>query len=143
MSIVRIPCTWSGQKAHFSRPGKKIRRCLIKDIVFKDGQIAVQVYFQLNHCKKKCLVSPISIAALQLDWMEALVCSDSDDNDDDDTGGFSVSAWSEPLPTFDISDENRKLIPSQLRMAFKWVAEETNNHLEYRFRKEPAEKKTQ
>ncbi len=136
---VSIPCSWSNRFAHITRPGKKIKRCQIKELVFHDNQIALKVYIQVNGVKKKVLESPISIASLQVHWLDGIVCSDDDEDQEGKEvkeskatkEGFSVPVLIEPLPKFEVLD--RTCIPMHLLAPLDWITAQTNNFLTYRF----------
>lgn len=120
-----IRCSWTDYVAHIPRNDRKIKRCKIVGFDHQSLHFAcLRVkYCENNKCKQK-LVSPISIAAIQLLWWASLAASEDDEKEDSTT----VTTFLPPLETSDL-----QLVSSSIREQFAFCLYQTNLLLNYRF----------
>jgi hypothetical protein len=62
--------------------GESYRKGIIKELTFRDGCIAVSVLVKVENKTKKRYVSPITIMALQMAWLENGFVSDEEEEDE-------------------------------------------------------------
>ncbi len=124
---IRIAHSWEGYLGHLTRPGKKVKRCVIGKLDIKDDQIVgVSVEFQEKGVRKKKLVSPLLLATLEFAWWDSVVCSDSDE--DDTTYNFTVGVPTRKLPDWDIPNL-QSIVSSSKLDAITWHMEQINQIL--------------
>ncbi len=144
-----IRCSWTDYYAHLSRPNRKIKRCKILGFDRKGENLAcVNVRYSENGKSKQKLVSPISLAAIQLLWSDGLAVSDNEEDQKwvNLVGDSSLNSSSSSLnctPSLndlkdvkvlpDLTTPDFDLIPSHLKPQFAFTISQTNNILAYRF----------
>lgn len=123
----RIAHSWEGYLGHLTRPGKKIKRCIIGKLDIKDDQIVgISVSFQEKGIERKKLVSPMLLATLDFAWWDNSICSDSDE--DDATHAYLIHPPTKRLPEWDIPNLNLLVSPSKCN-AIKWHMSQVNEIL--------------
>lgn len=126
--------SWYNKYAHVFRNNGKIVRGQIKDLIFDEHTILLKVVFNDKNQQKNKHVSPITIATLQVLWLNVDIVSDVELPDD---MSFCVPPECDELSTsFDITDVevNRSLTGSQkhaldgLKLDLKHILSLTNHN---------------
>jgi hypothetical protein len=97
--------TWYNKHAHIFRTDGRVVRAVLKQLVVEDNAIYIQVSFlDKGRTTKTKLTSPITVAALQIMWMNVDVVSDVDvpDGIDGDMDTFVPPPECDRLPPLEI-----------------------------------------
>jgi hypothetical protein len=89
--------SWSNLHAHIFRSDGRVWRASLRHAVIDEGVLSIYTEFTDNGRKKHKLVSPITIAALQVFWVNVDVVSD--DEGQEETAPFTPPRDCDRLPT--------------------------------------------
>lgn len=118
--------TWKGKHAHIIRR-QGVVRCKIQDIILKPHHVGIIVHFVDNvtkSAKKKC-VSPISIATIQLMWLNRDVVSE--DDDDTEHPASSLTFRCDVLPPLRITEAQIAILSIDERAAMTFVVQQCDD----------------
>lgn len=122
-------CSWTGYSAHLLRNGVP-KRCVIQGFEFQKTSIMITVHYQFEGKLKKARADPVAIAACQLLWLDTIIVSD--DDEDNETNTFKPTPVKETLPKLECNNIHE--MEKDLSDAFKWIQKQTNELLDLRFK---------
>ena len=75
--------SWNNITAHVLRKNGTIVRATLGSIIYRPNYIGVRVFFRDSGQRKTKLVSPLSLVALQMFWLNRDIVSDDEDDKDE------------------------------------------------------------
>lgn len=121
--------SWYNKYTHMFRNNGKIVRGQIKELVFDEHNILFKIVFRDRNQQKNKHVSPITIATLQVLWLNVDIVSDVELPDD--TSFYVPPECDELSSTFDITDgevltDDQKHALDGLKLELKHILSLTN-----------------
>lgn len=99
--------TWYDLHAHIFRTDGRVVRANLREIVIENGGVYIAAHFTEKGKKKYKHVSPITIAALQLLWINIDVVSDVELPDDiENSTTFIPPKECDRLPSLDLEEDD-------------------------------------
>jgi hypothetical protein len=111
--------SWFGKTAHILRPGGKILRCEILEIILRPCFVGLRVRYRQDGVSKRRNFSPIFLMSMHLMWWSRLIVSD----DDVDT---TVAPTEETLPPLRLLKCEESKLKHEQKMALIWTLEQTD-----------------
>ena len=117
-TCIALSHTWEGLCMHIPRrcnDNLAITRCVLgKLVVATNGVVGIRAFFMANGSRKSKVVSPVTIVALHIMWVNVDVVSESDDEDAPMTS-LSLPKLVVDTDTFQTLDESAKNMRQLLR----------------------------
>jgi len=95
--------SWYQCRTHILRPGNRIVRCTVHEIIIKHSRVLLSCTFRENGKYKRKWVTPFSLLVVEQTWIQLDAVSESESDD----GGDESSLMSLKLPRLTLTDRKK------------------------------------